>query len=349
MPKTFSVETLSAFVSDLFAAYGCPDGDAAVIAHDIVSISAAGIDTHGLNRVPVYINAIQHGRINNKPHIKVEETGAIFHVDADNAMGHLAAQTAMDKGIAAAKVSGISLVYVRHSNHFGAAYEYCRQAADQNVVSFIFTNAPIAVAPFGGAKPFYGTNPISMGFPHKNWPIIVDLATSAAARGKLQKAKEEGRSIPRGWALDAQGRATTDPVAGLAGVLLPMAGPKGYALATAVELFSGVYPHAALSPEVGYLYDLDETKPTESGHTFIFISLDPPFADADVANRTQALVDDVKAVPPAQGFKQVLMPGEDRYLVRSERLEQGIPVADHLLAQLNELAAKGGLAALTAR
>jgi LDH2 family malate/lactate/ureidoglycolate dehydrogenase len=349
MPKTYSVDTLAAFVRDLFAANGCPAQDAAVIARDIVSISAAGIDTHGLNRVPVYINAIQKGRINNRPQIKVEGAGSVFHVDADNAMGHLAAKTAMDKGIAAAKANGISVVYVRHSNHFGAAYEYCRQAADQNVASFIFTNAPIAVAPFGGSKPYYGTNPISMGFPHKDWPIIVDLATSAAARGKLQKAKEEGRSIPEGWALDAQGRATTDPVAGLAGVLLPMAGPKGYALATAVELFSGVYPDAALSPDVGYLYDLDETKPTDSGHTFIFLSLDQPFLDAGVADRTQALVDDVKAVPPAQGFNQVLMPGEDRYIVRSKRLQEGIPVADNLLAQLDDLAAKAGVAPLDAR
>lgn len=349
MDHTYSIATLEAFVKDLFAANGCPADDAAEIAGDIVSISAGGIDTHGLNRVPVYINAIQKGRISARPKVSVSGKGSVIRVDADNGMGHLAARAALDHGIGAAKENGIGVVYVQHSNHFGAAYEYCRQAAEQNVASFVFTNAPIAVAPFGGRSPYFGTNPISMGFPNRNYPIIVDMSTSAAARGKLVKAKEEGRAIPEGWALDSEGHATTDPAAGLAGVLLPMAGPKGYALALAVEMFGAVLPDAALSPEVGYLYDLEETKPCNAGHCFIFVSMEPPFMDEGITQRTDDFVAALKAVPPAKGFEEVLIPGEDRWIVRQKRLAEGIPVADGLYTQLNELAMHAGITPLSER
>lgn len=346
METYFSVSKIEKFIENLFLAYQCDKASAFKIAQSIVSISSAGIDTHGINRVPVYIRAIKNGRINNKPIITVEREGAVARIDADNGMGHIAALKAMDIGMDIAGDLGIGIVYVQHSNHFGAAYEYCRIAAEKHFASLIFTNAPQAVAPFGAAEPFFGTNPISIGFPHRDFPIIVDLSTSATARGKILKAKEENKEIPLGWAVDSQGQPTTDAAKAINGTLLSMAGPKGYALAFAVEMFGAVLADAALSNEVGYLYD-DSLQPCNVGHCFIFISERGPFFDTSIDMRTAKLINALKNVQTAKGIDEILIPGEDRKIIREKRMVEGVPINQPLLEQLNLLANQVGVEELT--
>lgn len=335
MTKHFTYEALEKFCVDLLVAAQCDRAQADIIAKRMVAMNVAGIDTHGINRLPVYMNALQNGRINPCVELTIEDYGAMVYMDADNGLGHYAAHEAMKLGIEKATMHGVGIVFVRHSNHFGAGYEYARLAAERGMSSIIFSNAPEAVAPFGGRKAFFGTNPITFGFPYQEFPIVVDLSTSAVARGKIVKALQEQRDISADWALDKEGHITTNAEEALAGILLPMAGAKGYALACAVEMFSAVFSGASLSPEVGYLYDLDIQSPCDVGHCFIIIDAN---RREDVMKRTQQFVEKLKAVETVEGIEQVMVPGERRWLERKERLHSGIPLDDKLLDKLNQLA-----------
>lgn len=347
MPYNFPAQEIYNFCTHLLAGVGVPREDAAIVATVLVDTSLDGIDTHGISRLPVYLTRLQNGRINVRAQIKSKRTApAIVTIDGDNGLGQLVSVRAMETAIETARAVGVGVVPVKHSNHFGAATYYCKMAADAGMVGMAFTNSPPGIPPWGGKKPYFGTNPIAFGFPRAGDPVVVDMSSSNVARGNIILAAKEGRSIPEGWAIDADGLPTTDAQKALAGAVLPLGGPKGYALALAVEILSGVVSGAAYGPHVGWIYD-DSLKPVNIGHFFIAINIEPLMPQEEYINRMEDMVSEIKAVPKAQGCERILLPGERKQANAARRLKEGIPVTDTLLAELNDIATSLGLETLS--
>lgn len=331
------------FCKKLLQGAGVPPGDAAIVADVLIDASLEGIDTHGVSRLPVYLTRIQNGRINAKADIKVERTApAQAGIDGDNGLGQLVGVRSMQVAIELAGKTGAGAVAVKNSNHFGASSYYCKMAASRGMVGLAFTNTPSGIPPWGGKKAYFGTNPIAFAFPGKEVPVVVDMSSSTVARGNIILAAKEGRPIPEGWAIDSNGRPTTDAKAALEGAVLPMAGPKGYALALAVEILSGVLSGSAFGPRVGWIYD-DSTEPVNIGHFFLAMEISGFMPLHSFVDRMDQMITEIKEVPLSENFERILIPGERRAIEANRRKVEGIPVPEQLLAELNNIAREVGV------
>ena len=330
------------FCFDLLCACKVPEEDAKIVTTVILDTSLEGLDTHGLSRLPQYLISMRKGRINPKPNIKIQNNNALVGIDGDNGLGQLLAERAMNEAIKAAVQHGIGLATVNHSNHFGAASYYCKMAANKQMLGIVFTNAPSAVAPWGGKGPYFGTNPVAFGVPFKENSVIIDLSSSAVARGHIILAAKEGKAIPLGWALDQDGKPTTDPKEALNGALLSLGGAKGYALALGVEVMAGILSGSAFGENVGFIYD-DGQDPVDIGHTFIAIDVARLMPMETFYQRMENMIAGIKAVPLAEGFSEIRIPGERRHKIAHERLINGIPINATLLEELKGLASELGV------
>lgn len=347
MIHKYPVNKLSQFCKELLVAAGVSEEDAAIVTDVLIDTSLEGIDTHGVSRLPIYLSRIRNGRINARPQIKVKRLGAVAAVDGDNGLGQLVAVRSMEVAINLASEYGIGFVATKHSNHFGAASYYCKMAARRQMVGIAFTNTPPGIPPWGGRRPYFGTNPIAFAFPTGNYPVVVDMSSSTVARGNIIMAAKEGQEIPLGWAIDAEGRPTTDPKKALEGAVLPVGGAKGYALALAVEVMSGILSGSAYGPDVGWIYD-DSLKPVNIGHSFIAIDISRLMPIEVFYKRMADMIQGIKAVPLADGFERILIPGERRQMKARERVKEGIPVSENLLRELNQMALELGVQPLEA-
>lgn len=346
MSRSVAVEKVQQFCVDIFAAAGVPRPEAKIVADVLVDASLEGLDTHGISRLPIYVSRLLNGRINKQPSIKVERVApALANLDGDNGLGQLVGVRAMQVAMEMARESGMGFVAVKHSNHYGASSYFCKMAAEQGMVGMAFTNTPPGIPPWGGRKAYFGTNPIAFAFPGQNLPVVVDMSSSTVARGNIILAAKEGRSIPEGWAIDSEGNPTTDAKKALEGAVLPMAGAKGYALALAVEVMSGIITGAAFGPQVGWMYD-DSLEPVNIGHSFLAIDIARLMPLEQFTARMQQMIDEIKSVPLAAGFDRIYIPGERRAIKASLRRQQGIPVSDVLQADFDRLADQLGVARL---
>lgn len=314
---------LSDYVGRIFAAAGAPPPHAAAVAASLVASNLVGHDSHGVVRVPQYLASIARGETDPAAVPRIaRERGVVAVVDAQRGFGQLAARFAIGEAVARARQHGIAAVTIERCSHAGRMGEWVEVAAAAGLIGLAFCNAgrPLGpVAPHGGAGRALGTNPVAAAIPHAGAdPIVIDIATSTVAEGKLRIAFNQGQPVPPGLILDAAGHPSTDPGDFYrGGVLLPMAGHKGYALALLVELLGGVL--AETPGEV-----------IPGGNGMLFIVLDPAaFRDpvayaADVA----AFCARVVAVPPAPGFAEVVLPGEPERRTRHERERGGIPLDD---------------------
>lgn len=230
------------FIEGVLTGNGVPAENAAVIAKCLVAADLRGVDTHGINRIPSYMARIRNGVLDGtaSPELK-KITPVVAQVDARNGFGFLAASLGMKEACDMAREFGIGMVSIKNSNHYGMAAWIVQQAIDAGMMSLVFTNSSPALPVFGGKSKLIGVSPLACGAPGgKEKPFILDMAPSVAARGKIYKAKRRGEKIPLDWALDADGRPTDDPEKALEGVMQPMGGPKGSALAIMMDVFSGV-------------------------------------------------------------------------------------------------------------
>lgn len=337
---------LQNFCAGVFAACGMRSAQSLRAAEILVDANRQGLVTHGVSRLPVYAACLRSGRINPNPSLVMERRAAALGlVDGDNGLGLLVADEAMRQAMALANDSGAGFVTVRNSSHCGAVSYYCRQATAQGKIGMAFTNAPSAMPPWGGSSPYFGTNPIAIAFPGPDGEdVVVDLSTSVTARGRIIQAAREGRSIPEGWAVDRAGRPTTDPKRALEGAVLPMAGPKGYALALAVELLAGVLAGAAWGTHVGWMYD-DGAEPVRIGHAFLAIDVAPLVALPVFTQRVALLVAEIKSQPVAAGSQGILIPGERRR-ESARRNADGIELSDAVVSELAACAERAGAPAL---
>ena len=340
-----TAEDLERFAAAVFEQAGLPAADAAIIGRDLVKANLRGLDSHGVSRMPMYLERLRRGLVNPRPEIRVEQlAGAVASVDGDNAMGFLPSHIAMDEAMRLAETAGIGLVGVRNSTHFGMGALYVLQALERGFVSMVFTNSSPAIAMHGGRTAFLGASPIAAGVPAgpQGAPFVMDMSMTVIARGKIRLAAMRGEEIPAGLALDVEGRPTTDAQAAFEGVCLPFGGIKGSVLGTMMDLMAGVLTGANYGGEVKSLY-FDHSGPQNVGHLFFAIRPDLFMPLSDFDNRMDEFNSRIKALPCAAGVGEILMPGEPEARTEARRRAEGIPVTDNVIADLQKLGTEYGV------
>ncbi|KOS22147.1 putative oxidoreductase [Escovopsis weberi] len=328
-------------VREILQANGASGEDATIVAKGLVAADLRGVESHGINRIPSYVERIRQGVLNPSATPEITHvTPVVAQVDGRNAFGFVSAHAGMKAAIAAARVYGIGMASVKHSNHFGMSAWLVQQAIDAGMMSLVFTNSSPALPAFGGKSKLLGVSPIAAGAPGKEASsnFILDMAPSVAARGKIYKAKRRGEKIPADWALDAEGRSTEDPAAALGGVMLPMGGPKGSGLAIMMDVFSGVLSGAAFAGGVTNPYD--PSKPADVGHFLVAIKPDLFMSLEDFRERMQYLYEKVVGSDKATGVERIYFPGEIERLRQEEREKTGIPFVQAEIDALNAEAAR---------
>jgi LDH2 family malate/lactate/ureidoglycolate dehydrogenase len=339
-----SPELLRAFGTQVLAALGVPEDDGALVADSLVQADLWGHQSHGLLRLPWYAARLRSGvmRAVTDPAV-LTDTGPLVLLDGRDGIGQVLTERARTTAVERARTHGVGVVGVRNSNHFGTAMYFTRRAAADGCVAVLTTNASPAMAPWGGREKRLGTNPWSIAAPGPDGRIVaVDIANTAVARGKIYLAKNRGEPIPESWALSADGAPTTDPAEGVLGVILPMAGHKGYAITFLMDVLSGALTGSAVGTGVHGPYEAD--KPSGAGH--LFLALDPDaFGDrAGYESRVRQLIDEVKDVPLAQGFDEVFYPGEVEDRAEAASLTAGgVLLAEQSVADLRALGAETGV------
>ena len=339
---------LREFAARVLQAVGVPANDAATVAWALVEANLEGIDTHGISRLALYTRRVQAGLAAARPTMRLDHPApAVGLLDADNALGPVAAQTAMNEAVRLAKQFGVGMVAVAHTNHAAALSTYTEQAAAANCLGVMVCNTPPGMPPWGGIKPLLGTNPLAFAAPGPDAgapPVVVDMATTVVARGNIIMAARQQQAIPEGWAIDAAGNPTTDAQAALGGSVLPMAGAKGFALAVMVEMLASTLSGAGWGPNVHSPYD-DWSQPTDAGLWCLAIHLGPLMAPEVYRERLGGLLGAIHTAPAAPGAT-IRVPGERRAQVRAERTANGIPIDPTTRKELDGLADELALAPL---
>ncbi|MBM7839454.1 ureidoglycolate dehydrogenase (NAD+) [Alkalihalobacillus xiaoxiensis] len=322
-----STEELIALTLQQFTQAGVDQATAEAVTDVLIHANLRGVDSHGVLRVEHYLTRIKAGGINLTPNPKLTKTScSTLLYDGDNGFGQAISKQAMAAAITQASESGMSAVAVKNSSHCGALSYFVQQAAEAKMIGIAMSHTDKIVVPFGGAEPFFGTNPIAFGFPtDKEDPVILDLATSTVALGKILNAKENEQPIPHGWGVDSSGQSTTNPENVAA--LTPFGGPKGYGLAMVVEIFSALLTGAAFGPHVSKMYG-DYEQNRELGH--FYMAIDPAVFTGlnSFATRLDQMIAEIRQTPAAEGVDQVLVPGEIENQIARKRKEEGIPIPE---------------------
>lgn len=343
-PAPISPHSLAAFATDVYVALGVPDADARVLADTLIQADLWGHQSHGVMRLPWYAARIQSGVMQAKtsPEIMVDG-GALAVIDGRDGIGQVLTRNAMHDAIRRAKTHGVGVVALRNSNHFGTAMYYTLMAADEGCIGFLATNASPAMAPWGGRKKAIGTNPWSIAAPvGRLAPMALDIANTSVARGKVYLAKQKSQTIPLGWAINSAGEPTTDPAEAIAGLILPMAEHKGYAIAMMMDVLAGVLTGSSFGSSVNGPYQFD--KRSGCGHLMIVLSISAFQPVAEFTERMEQLIGEIKSVPLAEGFNEVFYPGELEARNDIRNREQGLQLPGDTLDDLRQFAHATGLA-----
>ncbi|MBV9891651.1 MAG: Ldh family oxidoreductase [Rhizobacter sp.] len=337
-------QTLLDFATAVYVKAGMPEGDARLAADTLVQADLWGHQSHGVMRLSWYFARLKAGvcEATAKPEFVVD-AGAIAVIDGHDAMGQVLTAHAAQEAVARAKKHGIGAVGLRNSNHFGTAMYFTLMAARRGCVGFLSTNASPAMAPWGGRKKTVGTNPWSWAAPAgSHAPMVLDIANTGVARGKIYLAKQKGLRIPEGWAINAAGAPTTDPAEAIEGIILPMAQHKGYAIAVIMDMLSGVLTGSAFGPGVHGPYQTEQ----RSGAGQLLIALDigamQPLAEFEA--RMERLIADLKSVPLADGFDEIVYPGEIEARNDKRNRAEGVLLPADTLADLRRLGDELGIA-----
>lgn len=338
-----AVEDLINVATKILAAHQVPASDARLVADSLVQADLWGHQSHGLLRLPWYVDRIRHGAMKavTEPQTLID-TGALALLDGQDGIGQVLADTARTEAVTRARDHGVGVVGVRNSNHFGTAMYFTRRAAADGCVAILTTNASPAMAPWGGREKLIGTNPWSIAAPHGDGAVALDIANTAVARGKIYLAKQRGEAIPDSWALSADGDRTTDAAAAVEGVILPMAGHKGYAISFMMDILSGALTGAKSGKGVHGPYEADQ--PSGCGHLFIAIDVATLGSPEEYEARVEALIEDVKAVPLAQDATEIFYPGEIEDRADAvNRAAGGVLLPEKTWGDLRQLADEAGV------
>ena len=332
----FNEKKLKKILIKIFKINGLSTTHAKTSSDALINAELVGAHSHGLSRLKMYCDRIQKKVINPKPKIKIKKISqSITQIDANNSIGFVAADIAIKQAIKNAKKTGIGLVGVKNSGHYGLSGYYAEQAVKKNLIVFCFTNAPPAIAPYGARKKLFGTNPICFGTPTASKvPFILDTSVSEINRGKIRVAARLGKKIPKGVALDNFGNPTTNAKKALAGVQLPIAEFRGSGLAWMVDILSGVFTGGNHGGKVKDPFD-DFTGPQNIGHLFIVMK-----SNLFVGNYNKKIRENIKRIkklPKIKGVKEILYPGQSKYSRYKKNLKKKIQISKKIVEELKIL------------
>ena len=323
-------------VFSIFRKYGLSKNDSKLSTDALINAELVGAHSHGLSRLKMYCDRVQKKLINPKPKIKIKNISqSISYIDADNSIGFVAADIAIKKAIKNAKKTGIGLVAVKNSGHYGLSGYYAEQAVKKNLITMIFTNAPPAIAPYGAVKSLFGTNPICFGTPTgSKIPFILDTSISMINRGKLRVAARNNQKIPEGVALDKNGKPTTNAKKALEGIQLPIAGFRGSGLAWMVDILSGVLTGGNHAGRVKDPFD-DFSGPQNIGH--LFITFKTNLFVKNYKSRIKENIKKIKKLPKIKGVKEIMYPGQNKYKRYKMNLKKNIKISETIKKDLQYL------------
>lgn len=344
MPSIATAEQLTGFGQSVLERFGVPAHDAHLLADSLVVAELWGHSSHGMLRLPWYVERLRSGAMRAVTQSTVvQDNGAVLVLDGLDGIGQVLTQQAVQQGVERAKQFGVSAVGVRNSNHFGTAAYFTRESARQGCVAFLSTNASPAMAPWGGRAKAIGTNPWSISAPAgRHGVAVMDIANTAVARGKIYLAAERGEDIPPTWAADEQGVPTTNAKDAINGLILPMAGHKGYVISFMMDVLAGVLTGSYYGSQIAGPYQPDRR--SGCGHLLLTIDIASMMGQDKFAQRMEHLIDEIKAVPTAVGVNEIFFPGEIEDRNTEKHLKTGITVADTTWDSLQKLSTETGVA-----
>ncbi len=335
--QTVDREALKGYCAKLMQTQGVPADEALQVADHLVEADLYGVSSHGVSRTGIYLKRLNTGVVNARWNCKIErEHPAAVQWNACNSMGMVTGVKAMERCMEKAREVGCCFVAVNHSNHFGMAGYYARMAAEAGMIGVCGTNAPPNIAPWGSYQSYVGTNPLAIAAPRRGEPMLLDMAPSVVAMGKVILAAKLGQSIPEGWAITADGRPTTDPEEGMKGTVLPIGGPKGYGLSLFMDVLCGLLSGAQFGPYLGNMWN-DFVNPQNVGHIFFALDI-AKFTDPEVfKDRMEKMAADIKALPKNPGVEEIFLPGEVELARKKAACEGGIQLSGVIYDELVEL------------
>ncbi len=331
-------EDLLGFSLNALGSAGVKEKDARTIAENIILANLRGVDSHGVSRLPSYVKRVKEKLIDPLGPVEiVKNQGCTALIDANNNFGQVAAMRATLLAAEKARKSGVAAVGVRNSNHFGMAAHYALKLTEQKLVGVVLSNGPPAISPWGGKVPMLGSTPICIGFPiEKNNSIILDMAVSTVARGKIRLAALKGEKIPEGWAFDEEGNPTTDPKAAIRGALAPIGGHKGYGLALSADILCGLLMGSAFGRSVKALDDFSDLSGTGFFIEAINVEFFRPYSEYQ--NCIINYIREIKESPKREGVQEIFLPGETERREAELRKKLGIPLHRETLFEIRNLA-----------
>src|SRR5271156_1131439 len=333
-------ERLTAFIARAFAAAGLPDADAETLSKLMVEADLRGSDTHGVIRLPLYLRRIRAGGVNVRPNIRVvSERASAALIDGDNGMGHLVMRRAAELAIEKAKATGVGWVGARMSNHAGPAALYVTMPLAHDMIGLYFAvGSNNHLPPWGGSESLLGTNPMAIAVPAQDEPaIVLDMAPTVAAYGKVRLKAQRGEQMPVGWMIDKEGKPLTDPKRADEGHLLPIGDYKGYGLSLIIGILAGALNRAALGRDV--IDFVKETgKATNTGQAIAAISIDAFMPAAEFKRSVDQVIRDIRGSKRLPGVERIFLPGEQSHAKLLERRAHGVPMPKALRDSLDALA-----------
>jgi len=339
-----AVEILREFMVSTASTLILGRDQAETMVDNVLVASLWGINSHGIVLFPHYLGRLRKGLTNNKPNIRINHTfPAVLSVDGDNGLGSVVTMRALEAAIAVADQYGVALAGIKNSNHFGIAGYYCNLASKLGYVLLISSVGPPNMAPHGSMEEYFSTNPFAVGMPRKDGScLIVDMATSVSAKGRVREYARQGLTIPEGWALDKEGHSTIDANAAIEGIMLPMAGHKGSAIALAIEYLAGVATGAGIGKDIPNAYG-NETKIPNVGHSMVIYRPDAMLPDEEHYARIERMCHEIKMLRPSTGFERVVLPGELEFNREDEHKKNGLSISDELFKELINLGKDAGV------
>lgn len=339
--KNIGAQELHSLVKGILVGHGVPAGDAQIVADSLTGAELMGISSHGVQRVKLYVDGLKKGGTSPVCRMEaVQDSPGVTLYDAHGALGIVAAHEAMVSAVKKARANGVAISFVRNSNHCGAMRFFTDMAAEEGMVGIASSNASSTMAPFGSREAYLGTNPVAVSLPNAGVPIVLDMATSVVARGKIIMADRLGAEIPEGWALDQNGDPTTNASAALAGCVLPFGGAKGSGIAMMADMLCGVLSGGAYGRQVNYPYATPELI-TGCCHLLMAVDVGKLVGLENFRTECERYRAEIKSLAPANGFDEVFMPGEIGYAKRREGEKKGVDIPysvyDELIAMAGDL------------
>ena len=345
--RPISFEDLRSFCQQAYMKAGVPKEEAYIVADLLARSDLRGVETHGVTRLPIYIQRLQKGYVRAEAQLTyLKDKGPVAFAEGHGSMGHVVAYKAMQNTIAKAEEYGIGWISIKDSGHFGVAGLFPMMAVERGLIGYVCTNSAPMMAPFGGRERIIGNNPLSYAFPAGHYPpVVVDFSCSVVSSGKLILARKKGERIPLGWAFDKDGLPTEDPYEGYeaGGSLAPVGAHKGYGLTLAHEMLTAILTGGKWTRNIKSLYEEDKSGVQGTCHSFMALDPDCFIGKENFRKSMETYIKSIKESEKAKGATEILLPGEPEYRTESRRLKEGIPLSSHTVRELTALGESFGL------